>query len=130
MKRLYVDLSWLFDESGLDEVVLPLVVDPHVRRGEFAPCLARFPAHKPYAGGEGSVCRAGLHEPHDVKAEAPAQDTRSLTSTPCTTTAGGAGAVVTKDVPPGAIVGGNPAKLIRYRDMEHYNKLKAEGRFH
>ena len=33
-------------------------------------------------------------------------------------------------VPPGAIMGGNPARLIRYRDMEHYSKLKAEGRFH
>lgn len=41
-----------------------------------------------------------------------------------------AGAVVTKDVPPLAIVGGNPAKVIKYRDAEHYNKLKAEGKYH
>ena len=41
-----------------------------------------------------------------------------------------AGSVVTKDVPPMAIVGGNPAKVIKYRNQEHYYKLKAEGRFH
>ena len=41
-----------------------------------------------------------------------------------------AGAVVTKDVPPIAIVGGNPAKVIKYRDKEHYYRLKAEGRYH
>lgn len=41
-----------------------------------------------------------------------------------------AGAVVVKDVPPLAIVGGNPAKVIKYRDSEHYYKLKAEGKFH
>lgn len=41
-----------------------------------------------------------------------------------------AGAVVTKDVPPLAIVGGNPAKVIKYRNAEHYYKLKAEGKFH
>lgn len=32
--------------------------------------------------------------------------------------------VVTKDVPPCAVVGGNPAKLLKYRDIEHYDKLK------
>lgn len=40
-----------------------------------------------------------------------------------------AGSVVCKDVPPMAIVGGNPAKIIKYRDKEHYNRLKAEKRF-
>lgn len=40
-----------------------------------------------------------------------------------------AGAVVTKDVPPLAIVGGNPAKVIKFRDKDHYFKLKAEGKY-
>ena len=37
---------------------------------------------------------------------------------------------VTKDVPTMAIVGGHPAKVFKYRDIEHYNKLKAEGKFY
>ena len=41
-----------------------------------------------------------------------------------------AGAVVVKDVPPLAIVGGNPARIIKYRDKDHFYKLKAEGKFH
>ena len=41
-----------------------------------------------------------------------------------------AGAVVVKDVPPLAIVGGNPAKVIKYRDAEHYYLLKSQGKFH
>lgn len=39
-----------------------------------------------------------------------------------------AGSVVCKDVPPLAIVGGNPAKVIKYRDKEHYYRLKTEGK--
>lgn len=40
-----------------------------------------------------------------------------------------AGSVVVKDVPPLAIVGGNPAKIIKYRNKEHYYKLKSENKF-
>ena len=41
-----------------------------------------------------------------------------------------AGAVVTKDVPKCAIVGGNPAEVIKYRDIEHYETLKKQRKFH
>ena len=37
-----------------------------------------------------------------------------------------AGAVVTKNVEPYAVVGGNPAKVIKYRDKERYGQLKAK----
>lgn len=42
----------------------------------------------------------------------------------------GACSVVTKDVPPLAIVGGNPAKVIRYRDEEQYYRLKNAGKIY
>jgi acetyltransferase-like isoleucine patch superfamily enzyme len=35
-----------------------------------------------------------------------------------------AGSVVVKDIPKYAIAGGHPAKVFKYRDIEHYNKLK------
>lgn len=39
------------------------------------------------------------------------------------------GANITKDVPPCAVVGGNPAKIIKYRDIEVYNKLKEKQKY-
>lgn len=41
----------------------------------------------------------------------------------------GMGSVVTCDIPAGAIVGGNPAKILGYRNMEVYARLKMEGKF-
>lgn len=41
-----------------------------------------------------------------------------------------AGAVVVKDVPDYAIAGGNPAKVFKYRDKEHYENLKRKELFH
>lgn len=40
-----------------------------------------------------------------------------------------AGSVVCKDVPPLSIAGGHPAIPFKYRDKEHYDRLKAEGKF-
>lgn len=40
-----------------------------------------------------------------------------------------AGAVVHGEIPPYAIAGGNPAKVFKYRDIEHFKKLKEEGAF-
>jgi acetyltransferase-like isoleucine patch superfamily enzyme len=39
-------------------------------------------------------------------------------------------ALVHKDVPKGAIVGGSPSKIIKYRNLEHYEKLKIQKKFH
>lgn len=41
-----------------------------------------------------------------------------------------AGSLVCNDIPKCAIVGGNPAKIIKYRNIEHYNLLKSQGKFH
>ena len=40
-----------------------------------------------------------------------------------------AGAVVHGEIPPLAIAGGNPAKVFKYRNKEHYEKLKANKKF-
>lgn len=41
-----------------------------------------------------------------------------------------AGAVVVKDIPKYGIAGGNPAVVFKQRDVDHYLKLKQEGKFH
>ncbi len=41
-----------------------------------------------------------------------------------------AGSVVVQDIPKYAIAGGHPAKVFKYRDKNHYEKLKLEGKFH
>lgn len=41
----------------------------------------------------------------------------------------GCGAVITKDVPPCAIVGGNPATIIKYRDIKKFTTLKNKNHF-
>lgn len=40
------------------------------------------------------------------------------------------GSVVRGEIPAYAIAGGNPAKVFKYRDIEHFKKLKAEGKFY
>lgn len=40
-----------------------------------------------------------------------------------------AGAVVVNDIPPYAIAGGNPAKVFKYRDKEHFWELKKKELF-
>jgi len=41
----------------------------------------------------------------------------------------GMGTVVSKDVPPLAIVMGNPGEIVGYRDKNHFEECKAAGRF-
>lgn len=40
-----------------------------------------------------------------------------------------AGSVVVSSIPKGGIAGGHPAKVFKYRDMEHYERLKAAKAF-
>ncbi len=40
------------------------------------------------------------------------------------------GAVVSGHIPKGAIVGGAKWRILKQRDLDHYERLKAEGKFH
>lgn len=40
-----------------------------------------------------------------------------------------AGSTVVSDIPKGGIAGGHPAKVFKYRDLEHYDELKAQKAF-
>lgn len=41
-----------------------------------------------------------------------------------------AGSVVVSNIPKYSIAGGHPAKVFKTRDIEHYERLKSEGKFH
>lgn len=41
-----------------------------------------------------------------------------------------AGSVVVRDVPPCAVVGGNPAQIFKWRDKDHYYELKEKELYH
>jgi acetyltransferase-like isoleucine patch superfamily enzyme len=41
----------------------------------------------------------------------------------------GAGSVVARSIPPLAIAGGNPCRVLKYRDAEHFQSLKTAGCF-
>ncbi len=41
-----------------------------------------------------------------------------------------AGSVVVSNIPKCAIAGGHPSRVFKYRNIEHYERLKAEKRFH
>ena len=41
-----------------------------------------------------------------------------------------AGSIVVGDIPKFSIAGGHPAKVIGYRDINHYKKLYSQGKFH
>ena len=41
-----------------------------------------------------------------------------------------AGSVVVSNIPKYAIAGGHPAKVFKYRDVDHYETLKQKGKFH